>query len=405
MTITMKTAARTAVSAFALCIGVTGAAKAEDVVLQWQATALSEAQYEPIWKEAVADFEARNPGVKIEPVLVPRKDNWTKFVTAAQAGIAPCLVSVPVPTAAYNGYLMPMNAMWDKEPDSYKAIWSKESLGAGMFDGKLYGMPLYAGIYGEVYNADMVKAAGLDPANPPKNWAEYLDWAKKLHTQDHDALAILAGPTETTTRVLLSWIYSNGGKPFNDDYTESRFSTDPKTVEAIKFYLGLETEHKLTAPGSAALNYAEQTVLFAQGKIASMRNAYWGLAKVLGDNPDMKGKIVVSAPPANSPDAKTVATVTTTSISANCKNPEQAWAFVKHLNEPKYAVQMVSAANWMPLRNDLLNIPEVANDKIVQSFLEMGANAVTIPLATPAWTQVASKDIVEAVQRILQEPS
>ena len=176
-------------------------------------------------------------------------------------------------------------------------------------------------------------------------------------------------------------------------------------MEAIKFYLGLETEHKLTAPGSAALNYAEQTVLFAQGKIASMRNAYWGLAKVLGDNPDMKGKIVVSAPPANSPDAKTVATVTTTSISANCKNPEQAWAFVKHLNEPKYAVQMVSAANWMPLRNDLLNIPEVANDKIVQSFLEMGANAVTIPLATPAWTQVASKDIVEAVQRILQEPS
>jgi len=405
MSTTIKTIARTAVSALALCIGFGGVAKAADIVLQWQATALSEAQYEPIWKAAVAAFEAKHPGVKIEPVLVPRKDNWTKFVTSAQAGIAPCLVSVPVPTAAFNGYLMAMDDLWAKEPDSYKAIWSTEALGAGRFEGKLYGMPHYAGIYGEIYNADMVKAAGLDPENPPKTWAEYLDWSKKLNTPEHNALALLAGPTETTTRVLLSWIYSNGGKPFNDDFTESRFSTDPRTVEAIKFYLGLETEHKLTSPGSAALNYAEQTVLFAQGKIASMRNAYWGLAKVLGDNPAMKGKIMVTVPPANSPAAKTVATVTTTSISANCKNPQEAWDFIKFLNEPDYAVQMVSAANWMPLRNDLLNVPEVANDKVVQAFLAMGANAVTIPLPTPAWTQISSKDIVEAVQRILQEPA
>ena len=33
--------------------------------------------------------------------------------------------------------------------------------------------------------------------------------------------------------------------------------------------------------------------LFAQGKIATMRNAYWSVAKVVGDNPAMKGKIEV----------------------------------------------------------------------------------------------------------------
>ena len=396
--------AYTAVSALAMSVATPGAAQAQEIVLQWQATSLSEAQYEPIWKAVVAEFEASNPGVKIEPVLVPRADNWTKFVTAAQARIAPCLVSVPVPTAAYNGYLMPLDEFWASEPDSYKAIWSSASLGAGRFEGKLYGMPHYAGIYGEVYNSDLVRAAGLDPENPPETWAEYLEWSQKLKTDNHDALAILAGPTETTTRVLLSWIYSNGGKPFNEELTESYFSTDPKTVEAIKFYLGLEIEHGVTSPGSAATNYAEQTVLFAQGKIASMRNAYWGVAKVLGDSPDLRDKLVVSPPPTNSPDGRTVATVTTTSISSNCEYPQQAWDFIKLLNEPQYAVQMVSTSNWMPLRNDLLDMPEVANDPIVQTFLDMGANAVTIPLPTPAWTQIASKDIVDAVQRILQEP-
>ena len=34
----------------------------------------------------------------------------------------------------------------------------------------------------------------------------------------------------------------------------------------------------------------------------------------------------------------------------------------------------------------------------------MGRDAVTVPLPTPAWTQIASEDVVEAVQRALQEP-
>jgi ABC-type glycerol-3-phosphate transport system substrate-binding protein len=394
----------TGLSVLAVSATCATAALAEDIVIQWQATALTEAQYEPIWRTVVADFEAKYPRIKIEPILVPRKDNWTKFVTAAQAGIAPCIVSVPVPTAAYNGYLMPMDEMWANEPESYKSVWSPESLGVGRFEGSLYGMPFYAGIYGEVYNGALVRAAGLDPTMPPKTWDEYLTWAKALDTADHDATAILAGPTETTTRVLLSWIYSNGGKPFNDDMTESYFSTDSKTVEAIKFYLGLETEYGLTSPGSAALNYAEQTVLFAQGKIGTMRNAYWGLAKVLRDNPEMAADIIVAPPPANDSDARTVATVTTNSISANCEHPQEAWNFLTFLSKPEYAVQMVSAANWMPLRNDLLDMPVVANDPVVQTYLAMGAEAVTIPLSTPAWTQIAGKDIVEAVQQMLQEP-
>ena len=382
----------------------TAAAQERAVVLQWQATSLSEAQYEPIWTEMVADFESEHPDIEIEPILVPRQDNWTKFVTSAQAQVAPCVVSVPVPTAAYNGYLMPLTDMLAAEPESYRSVWSESALGAGTFEGDLYGMPFYAGIYGEIYNADLVREAGLDPAQPPQTWEQYLEWAQALDTEERNATAILAGPTETTTRVLLSWIYSNGGRAFNDDLTEATFASDPKSLEAIKFYLGLETEHDLTAPGSAALNYAEQTVLFAQERIATMRNAYWGLAKVLGDNPELEGDIVVARPPVNDPDGRTVATVTTMSISANCEHPEEAWEFIKFMNKPEYAVQMVAAANWMPLRNDLLDHPEISADPVVQSFIEMGSDAVTIPLPTAAWSQIAQQDVVEAVQRALQEP-
>jgi ABC-type glycerol-3-phosphate transport system substrate-binding protein len=114
--------------------------------------------------------------------------------------------------------------------------------------------------------------------------------------------------------------------------------------------------------------------------------------------------LLVAPPPANSEDARSVATLTTMSISSNCAYPAEAWKFIKFMNEPQWTSQMVAAANWMPMRNDLLDDEQIASDPIVQTYLEIGSTALTIPLATPAWEQIASKDVVEAVQRALQEP-
>jgi multiple sugar transport system substrate-binding protein len=336
--------------------------------------------------------------------MVARADNWTKFVTAARARQAPDIVGVVIPSAAADGYLLSLQELWDAEPESYRAAWPDSSLSSVRYEGELYGMPHYAGTYAEVYNKRMIKKAGLDPDALPSTWGEYLDLAKKLTGPGHWATAIMAGPTDTTTRALLSWIYSNGGRAFNEDLTESTFAKDPKSLEAVKFYLDLASRHKVTAPGPATLNYNEQTILFAQEKIATMRNAYWGIAKVLGDNASLRGEILVGMPPINSDQYMTVAQVTPVSISANTKHPKEAWEFVKFMLEPKWAVQMVQMANWMPLRSDLMEMPEVKNDPIVQTYLKIGERAMTIPLPVAAWTQISTIDVVNAVQQALQEP-
>ncbi len=89
----MRTITRVS-AAIAACFALGSAAAQQPIVLQWQTANLTESQYEPVWKATIAEFEAANPGVKIEPVLVARKDHWTKFVAAAQAKKAPCIVSV-----------------------------------------------------------------------------------------------------------------------------------------------------------------------------------------------------------------------------------------------------------------------------------------------------------------------
>lgn len=192
------------------------AARAGTVSLRYQTANLMEAQYEPVWKEMFAKFEAQNPNIKVEPILVARKDHWTKFVTAAKANQAPDVVSVDIATAAYYGYLRPIDDLWQAEPSPYRQAWSPDILKAATWKGALYGLPSWGGIYGEIYNTELVKQAGLDMSRPPATWKEYLEWAKRLTREGQQwALAILGGRTDSTTRMLLMWIWSNGGEAFN----------------------------------------------------------------------------------------------------------------------------------------------------------------------------------------------
>jgi len=254
----------------------------QPIVIQWQMANLTEDQYRPVWTKEIAAFETLHPGVKIEPILVARKDHWTKFVTAAKAHQAPCVVQVDVAPAAYLGYIQPIDKFFNAEPASFRNAWSPDVLAAAKWKGQLYALPTWGGIYAEVYNRDLVTQAGLDPNHPPATWNEYLTWAHKLTNpaKDQYALAILAGPTDTTTRILLMWIWSNGGEAFNKDLTKSTFASDPKSLQAIEFYLNLALKEGVAAPGSTTTNYLEQVQLFAHTKIAMMRNAYWAVPVV-----------------------------------------------------------------------------------------------------------------------------
>jgi multiple sugar transport system substrate-binding protein len=187
--------------------------------------------------------------------------------------------------------------------------------------------------------------------------------------------------------------------------TEATFAKDPKSLEAIKFYLGLFSREKVAAPAPTTTNYLEQTVLFAQGKIATMRNAYWSIAKVVGDNPKIEGKMFAAPLPAQIPNAPTLATLGAHSISASCRHPEAAWRFIKFDMGKEWAVERAVKANWMPLRRDLADEPAIKADEMLAQFVRIGANARSYPLPHPIWADIAVNDIVDAVQKALLDPA
>ena len=388
--------------AAALILGAPARA-AEPITLQWQTANLVEKQFEPIWRQMVAAFEAANPGVKIEPILVARKDDWTRFVTAAQARRAPCIVETNTIPAAANGYLMPLDKFWNAEPAGFRNAWSADVLKGAEWQNRLYGVPVWGGVYGQIYNRRMVEAAGLDPSKPPMTWDGYLAWMKALTRPGQWGTAITAGSTDTTTRGLLSWIWSNGGEAFNADMTQATFASNPKSLAAIRFYIGL-IQKGYAAPGPTATNYLEQSTLFAQGKIASMDTAYWAIAKVEGDNPDLKGQMIVGPPPATIPNPPVVFTQAVASIGAGCAHPDAAWKFIAFESAKKWALMRATVADWLPLRRDMLDEPAITGDPAMLAFLKMAQNARAYPLPTPIWSDIGSIDIVNAVQKAVLHP-
>ena len=135
-----------------------------------------------------------------------------------------------------------------------------------------------------------------------------------------------------------------------------------------------------------------------------MRNAYWSVAKVLGDNPALKGRMFATPIPANVSNAPTLSSVAASSISSSCEHPDAAWKFIKFDADKKWSIERAVVANWMPLRNDLADDPAIKADPLLAEFVKMGQHARSYPLPHPAWAGIAANDIVDAVQKALLAP-
>jgi len=88
--------------------------------------------------------------------------------------------------------LTPMQTFIDKDKFDLKDF-EQNVLAYYSVDGKLYGMPYNTSNPMLYYNKDAFKAAGLDPAKPPRTYAEVLDAAKKLTKKGADGKVAMYG--------------------------------------------------------------------------------------------------------------------------------------------------------------------------------------------------------------------
>jgi raffinose/stachyose/melibiose transport system substrate-binding protein len=153
---------------------------AAETVVKWLHIEANPAQVK-IWEEVARDFEAKNPGVKIEMSFLENEAYKAKAPTLLQSKERPHIIyswaGGVLKSQVEAGVLEDITAA----VGDYKDRLSAAAVAAFTVDGKIYGLPHTVSQVGFMYNKELFAKAGIDGAKIA-SWDDLLEAVRKLKT-------------------------------------------------------------------------------------------------------------------------------------------------------------------------------------------------------------------------------
>lgn len=287
------------------------------------------ADQEALFKEEFADFQANNPGAEIEWLDKKGPDLPAFYQTQLVAGTAPDIVDLQgalwVEWAA-NGALLDLTPYVQKDPEFLK-LYNADYMSSFVYEKKNYLIPFYIAKTLLFYNKIMFKEAGL--AGPPMNFDEIIKFSQ----------AMTKGEKTGFLTLNFDWLYwplmkMNGVELLTPDLKKPAFNT-PEAIAVI--------DRLAKATESGAINkiawtgrWVEPNGAFAGGNVGMLHAHSSAFFFVKGQgrwiNADTLGAV-------QGPGNWSTPTNHGFAISKSTKNPELAFALVKHMTSDKWATK------------------------------------------------------------------
>jgi N,N'-diacetylchitobiose transport system substrate-binding protein len=356
---------------------------------------------------ATQAFRQKHPAVTVNVQYQSWGDYKTKFEATLAGGNAPDVIefgNTDTPKYSAAGALAPLNK--SRFPNS--ATWLSGLAKAGMYNGRTFAVPYYAGARGVIYRTDQYKAAGI--TSTPKSLAEFMVAGNKL-------MAKYGGSKDPTYSAVyypgrywhaaMSFVYDFGGQ-----IARMESGKWVGRLDSPRALLGLNAWRAMVLKLSRANktgdeNKPQQALVFAKGKVGSIiANGWeWGYAldpKV--GNPKLDGKIGAYPMPSHTP-GKYMPTFLGGSV----------------LGIPVTSTQKALAADWIAAFTSTANMTRMAKQGgvIPNTTTLAGIHAKTPTLApfaraatsswfvpsTPNWANVESAGVLPTLLTgILRNP-
>lgn len=283
-----------------------------------------------ILKEVIADFEKKNPSLKIDYRKQSHRDYRERLQQAILSGNGPDIFRYHVdwvPMLSTDLSTMPSSVMSAAE---YKQIFYPTAYNNLQVGGQIVGIPLMYDGLALFYNKEMLKTANIEV---PTTWAELRTAANKLTVPANVSerqsgnitragLAIgNAGNVDHFSDILALLIIQNGGNPAVAD---SQYVKD-----AITFYTNFIKQDKIWSD-----RLASSTTAFARGDVAMIFAPSWRAHDVKNLNPNLDFA-VARVPQLDSEKPAAWATFWAEGVSGKSKNKDAAWSFLKYLSTPE----------------------------------------------------------------------
>lgn len=237
----------------------------------------------------VAQFEAANPGVDVNPVYSGNyNDTTTKALTAAKSGTPPTvavLLATDIFTLIDEDVVEPVGDYVKTEADK---AWLDGFMPAYMasanVDGKTWAVPFQRSTAVLYWNKSAFAEAGLDPEKYPTTWDEMVAYGKAVKKTDASGNVTRWGVGIPGNVGSAQWLFGalaaqNGARLMNDAGTET-YLTDPKVVEALQFWIDLSKVEGIHPPGiqewgTTPSDFLEQRIAMVwttTGNLTNIRN-------------------------------------------------------------------------------------------------------------------------------------
>ena len=173
-------------------------------------------------KKQIADFEAANPGIKVELVSLPWGQAFEKFLTMVQAGDTPDIVEMPerwMGLYANNGQLEDLGPYMANWADAATLGERAKEFGSTV-GGKQYMIPYGYYLNALFWNKKLFKEAGLD--GPPATLDDFVAYSKKISAiPGKYGYCLRGGPGAFNGMHMFMNIAQGKGGYFNEDGTST----------------------------------------------------------------------------------------------------------------------------------------------------------------------------------------
>jgi multiple sugar transport system substrate-binding protein len=323
------------------------------------------------------EFEAANPGVKVEITAIPWDAAHDKFTTAITAGKTPDVAMVGTTWMgefAGTGALDPTPASIDK------SVFFEGAQKATEVNGTSYGIPWYVDTRVLYYRTDLAKKAGYESA--PTDWQGLKEMAKAMQTKAGARSGIGLG---TGNGDVMPFAFSEGADLSKDGGKAYNFDS-PQMLKALQYYQSFFTDG--IADKAAPANATTESD-FAGGKVPMFVSGPWMMStveKVGGVG--FKDKYDVAPMPAGAAGSSSFVGGSDLVVFKNTKNRDTAWKFVQWLGDPKVQVKWYTISTDLPSVKSAWQDPSLTADKKLAVFGKQLETAKAPP-SFATWEQVA----------------
>jgi multiple sugar transport system substrate-binding protein len=307
-------------------------------------------------KYLVAQFNKTHKHLKIVLHLTPPNDDTSQLATAIRAGDPPDVVGlndIDVPGFSHEHALLNITKYVNALP--YKSALSPGHLALATIGSQYYGLPYLADLSVLWYNKTLFKRAGLNPNDPPTNYAQILTDAKKISALGHGIYGFsFAGDCQGCLGfTMLPSLWANGvhmiSGPLGTQKANVANDAPLKTMLAAYRTLWASKEVPLNDQTQNGLTWGAD---FEAGKVGILPGDYGIAAKFT--TPAQKAEFADAPLPGVTGDAySTFDGGDDFVIPAGASNPSGAWEFIKWALEPAQQVMYPSLGDT-PVRTDIL---------------------------------------------------